>query len=116
MSVQYRLAQGSVPKSILSCCVLSMDSKMIQKIQKESPLLFSSVTNYFVVNLSVADLLVTTICMPVAVSQAVSLKWIHGEVMCKLSFYLQGNFDSCNNLSFILIARLKLIRIFSTLL
>lgn len=49
-----------------------------------------SVTNYFVVNLSVADLLVTTICMPVAVSQAVSLKWIHGEVMCKLSFYLQG--------------------------
>ncbi|CAK9821030.1 Orexin receptor type 2 [Anthophora plagiata] len=49
-----------------------------------------SVTNYFVVNLSVADLLVTTICMPVAVSQAVSIVWIHGEVMCKLSSYLQG--------------------------
>ncbi|XP_043263422.1 QRFP-like peptide receptor isoform X1 [Colletes gigas] len=49
-----------------------------------------SVTNYFVVNLSVADLLVTTICMPVAVSQAVSVVWIHGEVMCKLSSYLQG--------------------------
>lgn len=50
-------------------------------------------TNYFVVNLSVADLLVTTICMPVAVSQAISVVWIHGEVMCKLSSYLQGNFD-----------------------
>ncbi|RLU16307.1 hypothetical protein DMN91_012067 [Ooceraea biroi] len=49
-----------------------------------------SVTNYFVVNLSVADLLVTTICMPVAVSQAVSIVWRHGEVMCKLSSYLQG--------------------------
>ncbi|KAL2722047.1 RYamide receptor-like [Vespula maculifrons] len=49
-----------------------------------------SVTNYFVVNLSVADLLVTTICMPVAASQAVSLVWIYGEVMCKLSSYLQG--------------------------
>ncbi|KAG7213619.1 hypothetical protein KM043_002870 [Ampulex compressa] len=49
-----------------------------------------SVTNYFVVNLSVADLLVTTICMPVAVSQAVSIVWIHGEAMCKLSSYLQG--------------------------
>ncbi|XP_029048023.2 neuropeptide FF receptor 1-like [Osmia bicornis bicornis] len=49
-----------------------------------------SVTNYFVVNLSVADLLVTTICMPVAVSQAISIVWIHGEVMCKLSSYLQG--------------------------
>ncbi|XP_024222587.1 orexin receptor type 1-like isoform X1 [Bombus impatiens] len=49
-----------------------------------------SVTNYFVVNLSVADLLVTTICMPVAVSQAISIVWIHGEIMCKLSSYLQG--------------------------
>ena len=49
-----------------------------------------SVTNYFVVNLSVADLLVTAICMPVAVSQAVSIIWIHGEIMCKLSSYLQG--------------------------
>ncbi|XP_015436944.1 PREDICTED: orexin receptor type 1-like [Dufourea novaeangliae] len=49
-----------------------------------------SVTNYFVVNLSVADLLVTTICMPVAVSQAFSVVWNHGELMCKLSAYLQG--------------------------
>lgn len=44
------------------------------------------------VNLSVADLLVTTICMPVAASQAVSIVWIYGEVMCKLSSYLQGKF------------------------
>ncbi|XP_032691579.1 uncharacterized protein LOC116854101 [Odontomachus brunneus] len=49
-----------------------------------------SVTNYFVVNLSVADLLVTIICMPVAVSQAKSIVWSHGELMCKLSSYLQG--------------------------
>ncbi|XP_053979650.1 RYamide receptor-like [Hylaeus volcanicus] len=49
-----------------------------------------SVTNYFVVNLSVADLLVTTICMPMAVSQAVSTVWDHGEVMCKLVSYLQA--------------------------
>lgn len=49
-----------------------------------------SVTNYFVVNLSVADLLVTIICMPVAVSQAVSIVWVHSEVICKLSSYLQG--------------------------
>ncbi|XP_015602063.1 orexin receptor type 1 isoform X2 [Cephus cinctus] len=49
-----------------------------------------SVTNYFVVNLSVADLLVTMICMPMAVSQAVSITWVYGEIMCKLFFYLQG--------------------------
>ncbi|XP_031773057.1 pyroglutamylated RF-amide peptide receptor-like [Apis florea] len=59
-------------------------------LKKKNSFLIFSVTNYFVVNLSVADLLVTTICMPVAVSQAVSMKWIHGEIMCKLSFYLQG--------------------------
>ncbi|XP_046471234.1 RYamide receptor-like isoform X1 [Neodiprion pinetum] len=50
---------------------------------------FSSVTNYFLVNLSVADLLVTTICMPIAVSQAVTMIWVYGEIMCKLFFYLQ---------------------------
>lgn len=44
------------------------------------------------VNLSVADLLVTIICMPVAVSQAVSVIWSHGELMCKLSSYLQGEY------------------------
>ncbi|XP_033329773.1 RYamide receptor [Megalopta genalis] len=49
-----------------------------------------SITNYFVVNLSVADLLVTTICMPMAVSQAISIDWTYGELMCKLSSYLQG--------------------------
>ncbi|XP_012253456.2 RYamide receptor-like isoform X5 [Athalia rosae] len=49
-----------------------------------------SVTNYFLVNLSVADLLVTTICMPMAVSQAVTMIWVYGEIMCKLFFYLQG--------------------------
>ncbi|XP_069678709.1 QRFP-like peptide receptor [Periplaneta americana] len=49
-----------------------------------------SVTNYFLVNLSVADLLVTVICMPVAISQAVIKLWLYGEFMCKVTYYLQG--------------------------
>ncbi|XP_012225818.1 RYamide receptor-like [Linepithema humile] len=49
-----------------------------------------SVTNYFVVNLSVADLLVTMICMPVAISHAISMAWKYSEFMCKLASYLQG--------------------------
>lgn len=28
--------------------------------------------------------------MPMAVSQAVSIIWVYGEIMCKLFFYLQG--------------------------
>ncbi|XP_071448613.1 orexin receptor type 2-like [Hetaerina americana] len=50
----------------------------------------NSVTNYFLVNLSVADLLVTFICMPMAVGQSVHRLWLYGEAMCKLTYYLQG--------------------------
>lgn len=49
-----------------------------------------SVTNYFLVNLSIADLLVTFICMPIAVGQSVTGLWLYGETMCKLTSYLQG--------------------------
>ncbi|XP_015365680.1 PREDICTED: orexin receptor type 2-like [Diuraphis noxia] len=49
-----------------------------------------SVTNYFLVNLSIADLLVTFICMPMAVGQSVTGLWLYGETMCKLTSYLQG--------------------------
>ncbi|XP_049790167.1 galanin receptor type 2-like [Schistocerca nitens] len=49
-----------------------------------------SVTNYFLVNLSAADLLVTLICMPMAVSGSVSKLWLYGSVMCKLTHYIQG--------------------------
>lgn len=69
--------------------LISFGSEMMRKIGNSA----CSVTNYFVVNLSVADLLVTIICMPVAVSQAVSIIWSHGELMCKLSSYLQGKYS-----------------------
>eukprot|EP00102_Acyrthosiphon_pisum_P015858 XP_008186605.1 PREDICTED: gastrin/cholecystokinin type B receptor-like [Acyrthosiphon pisum] len=49
-----------------------------------------NVTNYFLVNLSIADLLVTFICMPMAVGQSVTGLWLYGETMCKLTSYLQG--------------------------
>jgi surface polysaccharide O-acyltransferase-like enzyme len=44
------------------------------------------------VNLSVADLLVTLICMPVAISQAVIKIWLYGEFMCRVTYYLQGEY------------------------
>lgn len=46
-------------------------------------------TNYFLVNLAVADLLVTLICMPNAIWNAYSWVWPFGEVTCKLFKYLQ---------------------------
>lgn len=53
-----------------------------------------SVTNYFLVNLSVADLLVTTICMPMAISQNITVIWFYGLFMCKFGAYLQGKLFS----------------------
>ncbi|CAH0407953.1 unnamed protein product [Chilo suppressalis] len=50
------------------------------------------VTNIFLVNLSVADLLVTLFCMPVQIAKSVTLIWYFGEVMCKTVNFLQGEF------------------------
>ncbi|XP_028038953.1 neuropeptide FF receptor 1-like [Bombyx mandarina] len=49
-----------------------------------------NVTNIFLVNLSVADLLVTLFCMPVQIAKSVTLLWYFGEVMCKTVNFLQG--------------------------
>ncbi|XP_074640337.1 QRFP-like peptide receptor [Tubulanus polymorphus] len=49
-----------------------------------------NVTNVFLVNLAVADLLVTCICIPMAVGQSIYKVWIYGFVMCKFTAYLQG--------------------------
>ncbi|XP_044746322.1 neuropeptide FF receptor 2-like [Coccinella septempunctata] len=48
-----------------------------------------SVTNYFLVNLSVADLLVTLICMPKAAIEAYKSTYDLGRYSCKISSYLQ---------------------------
>ncbi|KAJ8305939.1 hypothetical protein KUTeg_016484 [Tegillarca granosa] len=47
-------------------------------------------TNMFLCNMAVADLLVSLICVPMAVGQALYRVWIYGEFMCKITTYLQG--------------------------
>ncbi|XP_076315511.1 orexin/Hypocretin receptor type 1-like [Tachypleus tridentatus] len=49
-----------------------------------------TVTNYFIVNLAVADFLVILICLPPTVLWDVTETWFFGSVMCKLVVYLQG--------------------------
>ncbi|XP_039748957.1 neuropeptide FF receptor 2-like [Pararge aegeria] len=49
-----------------------------------------SVTNIFLVNLSVADLLVTGLCMPIQLSKAITLVWFYGQTVCKIVNYIQG--------------------------
>ncbi|XP_076315738.1 orexin receptor type 2-like [Tachypleus tridentatus] len=49
-----------------------------------------TVTNYFIVNLAVADFLVILICLPPSVLWDVTETWFFGAIMCKLVLYLQS--------------------------
>lgn len=48
-----------------------------------------TVTNYFIVNLAVADFLVILFCLPPSVVWDVTSTWFFGIGMCKIVLYLQ---------------------------
>lgn len=51
-----------------------------------------TVTNIFIVNLAIADLLVIILCLPPTVIWDVTETWFLGEAMCKIILYLQVSF------------------------
>jgi hypothetical protein len=48
-----------------------------------------TVTNYFIVNLSLADVLVTAICLPASLLVDITESWLFGPALCKVIPYLQ---------------------------
>ncbi|XP_029962803.1 orexin receptor type 2 [Salarias fasciatus] len=48
-----------------------------------------TVTNYFIVNLSLADVLVTIICLPASLVVDITETWFFGNTLCKVVPYLQ---------------------------
>lgn len=48
-----------------------------------------TVTNYFIVNLSLADVLVTIICLPASLVVDITETWFFGQTLCKIVPYLQ---------------------------
>ncbi|ELU10276.1 hypothetical protein CAPTEDRAFT_117296 [Capitella teleta] len=52
--------------------------------------------NLFLVNLAIADLAVTLICMPLTAGQIVFRLWVYGGAMCKLIGYIQGVAVNCS--------------------
>lgn len=48
-----------------------------------------TVTNYFIVNLAVADFLVILFCLPPSVVWDVTVTWFFGVTMCKIVLYFQ---------------------------
>lgn len=51
-----------------------------------------TVTNYYIVNLAVADFLVILICLPPTLYWDLTLTWYFGLALCKLVPYLQVSF------------------------
>lgn len=51
-----------------------------------------TVTNLFIMNLAIADLMVILICLPPTLLVDVSETWFFGEVMCKIFLYFQVDF------------------------
>ncbi|XP_035670104.1 neuropeptide FF receptor 2-like [Branchiostoma floridae] len=49
-----------------------------------------TVTNFFIFNLAAADLLVALFCMPFTLVNNILADWIFGDVVCKLSPFMQG--------------------------
>ncbi|XP_010887271.1 orexin receptor type 2 [Esox lucius] len=48
-----------------------------------------TVTNYFIVNLSFADVLVTVTCLPASLVVDITETWFFGDTLCKILPYLQ---------------------------
>lgn len=51
-----------------------------------------TVTNYFIVNLAVADFLVILMCLPPTVIWDVTSTWFFGVALCKIVLYLQVSY------------------------
>lgn len=51
-----------------------------------------TVTNYFIVNLSLADVLVTAICLPASLLVDITESWLFGHALCKVIPYLQVSY------------------------
>ncbi|RNA37954.1 galanin receptor type 1-like [Brachionus plicatilis] len=49
-----------------------------------------TMTNKFITNLAVSDLLVIFICVPVTASRYMTKEWVFGEFMCRFSSFAQG--------------------------
>ena len=63
-----------------------------------------TLTNVFLVNLTVGDILVILICVPLTLGNTVYRKWIYGSVMCKLLPFVQGTAIGVSVLSLLTIS------------
>ncbi|XP_042737735.1 neuropeptide Y receptor type 6-like [Lagopus leucura] len=73
---------------------------VIIKRQKEA----QNVTNILIANLSLSDVLICIMCIPVTAAYTLMDYWIFGEAMCKISSFIQSISVTVSILSLVLIA------------
>ncbi|XP_025102680.1 QRFP-like peptide receptor isoform X2 [Pomacea canaliculata] len=49
-----------------------------------------TLTNVFFLNLTVGDLMVVCVCLPITLGNYIYRDWVYGQAMCKLTPFLQG--------------------------
>ncbi|XP_060070358.1 QRFP-like peptide receptor [Ylistrum balloti] len=60
-----------------------------------------NIANFFLVNLAIADLLVTLFCIPLTTAQHVYSPWIYGEFLCKAIGFMQGMYVEASVLTIV---------------
>ena len=63
-----------------------------------------TLTNVFLVNLTIGDILVILICVPLTLAGQIYRKWIFGDVLCKLTPFIQGTAIGVSVLSLLTIS------------
>ncbi|XP_022089618.1 orexin receptor type 2-like isoform X2 [Acanthaster planci] len=63
-----------------------------------------TVTNYYIVNLALADILVSLVCLPFSVVVDISETWFFGDVLCSIIPYIQNTAVSVSIFTLTMIA------------
>ncbi|XP_052787396.1 QRFP-like peptide receptor isoform X1 [Mya arenaria] len=74
-----------------------------------------TLTNYFLLNLTIGDILVIIVCIPLTLGSTIYKKWVYGEVLCKLFPFLQGTAVSVSVLSLLFITGSRYVAIYRPL-
>lgn len=87
MSVNLRIVLYAI------ICVLSLCGNMMVIVTLLRNRHMRTVTNVFLVNLAVGDLLLGVFCMPFTLVGSILRNFLFGKVMCVLLSYLQGKLN-----------------------
>ena len=72
----------------------------------------TKIRNYFFISLSISDILVLIVCIPIIISELFSSEWVFGIVYCKLYYFTEYYVTSVSSFTIITISIERLIAVF----